>query len=146
MSNEDLEQKGRTALRRIFWRMIYHEKKKRKRGCQLHEQLQMPLSYEIEIRVYLSELMNSIDSPTGKYIIQKIVLDGFMEREVAYDLKITQQAVNKYKKNYLAMLAKQLKRSTICWHQPSGGTRMRSRPFFRCSKKISIRYRAKPSI
>jgi hypothetical protein len=108
MSNDELEQKGRTALRRIFWRMIYNEKKKRNRECQLHDQLKVPSSNDIEIRLYLSELMNSIDTPLGKYIIQKIVLDGFKEWELACELKISQQAVNKRKKKSLAMLAKQL--------------------------------------
>jgi DNA-directed RNA polymerase specialized sigma subunit, sigma24 homolog len=110
MKSTELEQKGKTALRRIFWRMIYHEKKKRKRECPLLDRIgdPFPYSYETETRIHLSDLINSLPSPEAKYIIQKTVFEGFKEWEVACDLKISQQAVNKSKRKHLALLAKKL--------------------------------------
>jgi DNA-directed RNA polymerase specialized sigma subunit len=64
--------------------------------------------------LYVKQLMKTIPSETGRYIIERVILQGYTESEVANELKITQQAVNKCKNKYLRILRNHLNGLPVC--------------------------------
>lgn len=64
--------------------------------------------------LYVNQLMKTIPSETGRFIIERVILQGYTESEVADELKISQQAVNKCKNKYLRILRNQLTGLPVC--------------------------------
>ncbi len=96
----------RKKLQRIGWRIQYLEKVKKKREL-ISENIQFQTSTFVpglENKIYISQLINSLPSVNGQRIIRGIFLEGKTETEVAKELKISQQGVNKCKTKMLRML------------------------------------------
>ncbi|WP_414858851.1 sigma factor-like helix-turn-helix DNA-binding protein [Paenibacillus sp. Soil787] len=76
-----------------------------------HELLSIDLNYaqktEGNLNIYVVELVQSIQSEKGRYVIKRIYLDGLNEKEVANELQISQQAVSKWKKKGLETMRRQ---------------------------------------
>lgn len=107
MINEfPLIEQCRQVLRRFAWRMQYRARKQKN-----HELLSIDLNYaektEGSLNIYVVELIESIQSKKGRYIIKRIYIDGLNEREVANELRISQQAVSKWKKKGLETMRRQ---------------------------------------
>ncbi|WP_028544697.1 hypothetical protein [Paenibacillus taiwanensis] len=92
-------------LHRIAWRLQYRAR----RNCNR----ELPLTYyspqpnhstEWVESVLLHQLICSIPSATGKKIIYELYLQDKTEVQVAQNLNISQQAVNKWKKKSLQFL------------------------------------------
>jgi hypothetical protein len=115
LQDEEIIEKCRRALLQIYWNMIYHERKKwkvnRLNMYNLHEK---NFTDDVHGNIHLSHLINLLDglkkksSVTGKYILRRHIIDGLSELEVANELKISQQAVNKCKNRCLTFLRQKL--------------------------------------
>ncbi len=101
----------RKLLRRAAWRLQYKARMQQSKECYLLFDNQLHDSgFETEIlsSVYIKELLNSIPWEKCRYIIRKTVIDGVTEQEVARELNMTQQGVNKWKKKGLELLRQTL--------------------------------------
>ncbi|MFC0212219.1 RNA polymerase sigma factor [Paenibacillus chartarius] len=101
-------------LKRIAWRLQYQEKKRRKRERVTSPEhflfygnrtcsFQDPLS---DIRV--QELLHLVTSDTAKEILRKSYLEDKTEKDIAIEMQISQQAVNKWKKKGLMSIRRTL--------------------------------------
>ncbi len=101
----------RKLLRRAAWRLQYKARMQQSKECYLLFESQLRDSgFETEIlsSVYIKELLDSIPWEKCRYIIRKTVIDGVTEQEVARELNMTQQGVNKWKKKGLELLRQTL--------------------------------------
>ncbi len=101
----------RKLLRRAAWRLQYKARTQQLKECYLlFESQAQDSGFEAEIlsKVYTKELLDSIPWEKCRFIIQRTIIDGMTEQEVARELNITQQGVNKWKKKGLELLRQTL--------------------------------------
>ncbi|KEO75987.1 sigma-70 family RNA polymerase sigma factor [Paenibacillus sp. FSL M7-0802] len=94
----------RRELYRIAWRMQYHTKRNRKREISLESKpnlFQTSFSEESDNKIMMQSYINRLRSEVGKKVIYEIYINDKTEGQVAKELHITQQAVNKWKKKAL---------------------------------------------
>lgn len=104
-ADEILINKCQKILQRIAWNLQYRARKRNSKELLLSEEIIFSSCDEKErSSLYLEEIFQQIPSDKGQYIIRKIIVDGFTERELANELNMTQQGVHKCKKKYLALL------------------------------------------
>lgn len=104
----------RKNLKRIAWRVQYYARKQ-----QLREYLVQSEHYgyvpnfvpQLESDLYVLEVLNWIPSTTGKYVMQRLILDELTEKEIATELNMSQQAVSKWKRKGILLLRQKLARS-----------------------------------
>lgn len=104
----------RKLLRRAAWRIQYKTRIKQMRECRLlfdDQAYDMGFEADIISAIFVENLLNTIPSERCRFVIKRTVIDGLTEKEVAYELKITQQGVNKWKKRGLELLRKSLMNS-----------------------------------
>ncbi|MGG3884000.1 sigma-70 family RNA polymerase sigma factor [Brevibacillus panacihumi] len=103
----------RRELKRKAWRLQYAAKQRRNREVLFPEEHYLSSSFEKEVvsKIFIQELKNAIPSQTGQYIYKRTIVDGATEREVADELKMSQQAVNKWKKKIKYQLLKKIPHS-----------------------------------
>lgn len=110
--NDDISVENcRILLRRAAWRIQYKARTQQVKECHmLFENQAYDSGFETEIlsKFYIKELLNTIPWEKCRFIIQRTIIDGMTEKEVAYELNITQQGVNKWKKKGLDLLRKVL--------------------------------------
>lgn len=87
-------------LKRIAWRLQYKARSRLKREFPLKDNLSHsdPFTEYSDNKMLTQQLLNSIHSDTGKRIIYEIYFDNKTEAQVAREMNISQQAVNKWKK------------------------------------------------
>ena len=114
-TNEDISAEVcRKLLRRAAWRIQYKTRIQQTRECGiLFDNQVYDCSFETEIlsQIYVNELLQTIPWEKCRFIIQRTVIDGKTEKEVAYELQITQQGVNKWKKKGLELIRQNLANS-----------------------------------
>jgi RNA polymerase sigma factor (sigma-70 family) len=102
----------RQALQRFAWRIQYRTRKQTNREIlsidfdhfkNTHNDFSDLLS-----NIQAEELIQTINSEKGRHIIKRIYIDGLKEKEVADELRISQQAVSKWKKKSLERMRQQL--------------------------------------
>ncbi|NDI35736.1 sigma factor-like helix-turn-helix DNA-binding protein [Chengkuizengella sediminis] len=105
----------RVLLKRMAWRIQYAAKVRRKKEwlvefdeCLCTTQSFLP---DMVSRYYLLELLSLLSSNKEKYILQKIYFEGFTELELAKELNISQQAVNKCKKKAIQTIRQKISSS-----------------------------------
>ncbi|UKS25738.1 DUF1492 domain-containing protein [Paenibacillus sp. HWE-109] len=116
----------RQVLQRFAWRIQYHARKQINRevlsidfdNYHNHHNYQNNVSERLK-DIQLHELIQSINSEKGRYIIQRIYIDGLKEKEVADELQISQQAVSKWKKKSLDYMKSTMELEKDVWK--SGG-------------------------
>lgn len=96
----------KSEIYRIGWRLQYQAKKIRKRECPFYDNnLSYPnFAAASEEKIWIKEIIDTLP-PQGKLIIDKLYLQGLTEFEVAQQLKISQQAVNKWKQKMIQKLS-----------------------------------------
>ncbi len=91
---------------RIGWRVQYKARKIHSREFSLFDN--QPVDYNFtahsDSKICVEELLNTLPVH-GKTILCKLYLQGMTEHEVAQELQISQQAVNKCKKKMLRSLS-----------------------------------------
>ncbi|URJ60922.1 sigma-70 family RNA polymerase sigma factor [Paenibacillus polymyxa] len=101
----------RRELYRIAWRMQYREKRDRKREVSMEcspDLFQPSFSEESDNKVMLQSYINKLVCEASKKVIYEIYINDKTEVQVARELKITQQAVNKWKKKALRELCQMM--------------------------------------
>lgn len=94
----------RTELKRMAWRIHYHVKKEQNRESLSNFEpiLACPgFSQDTDNRIMVEQLLNSLSSDIGKEIIFQLYILGKKEKDVAVELQMTQQAVNRWKNKML---------------------------------------------
>lgn len=97
----------RQQIRRIAWRLQYREKVKRKKEFLGDDDFSFKTSNfasTVESDIFLTQLINTLSSEIGRNVIKGIYIEGKTERELAKELKMSQQGVNKWKRNMLKQL------------------------------------------
>lgn len=96
----------KTEIYRIGWRLQYRAKKIRRSETNYDRDLPAPSFTESsDNKVVVEQLFRSL-SLYEKSILQKIYLEGLSEAEVAHQLNISQQGVNKCKRKLLQNLSR----------------------------------------
>ncbi len=107
-TNDDITVENcRKLLRRAAWRIQYKSRIKQIREHQmLFEEQASEIGFETEIisKIFVESLLNTIPWEKCRYILEKTIIYGMTEKEVAKQLHITQQGVNKWKKKGLDLL------------------------------------------
>lgn len=95
----------RKEIYRIGWRLQYKVRKTRNQEFPIFEseQLEEDFTLTSENKVVVRYLLDVLPD-NGKSILDKIYLQGFTEAEVAKQLNISQQAVNRCKRKMLSQL------------------------------------------
>ncbi|SMF90293.1 RNA polymerase sigma factor, sigma-70 family [Paenibacillus uliginis N3/975] len=93
---------------RIGWRIQYRAKTIRKREYSFYdlEYMRTDVSFTdgSENRMMIEQLINTLP-PQGKLIIYKLYIQDQTESEVALQLNMSQQAVNKWKRKMIEQLS-----------------------------------------
>ncbi|MEG6511497.1 hypothetical protein V6C32_06200 [Desulforamulus ruminis] len=104
----------REELKRIAWRLQYKSKVTLKRELPLeldHIHSKNFTEYS-DNKIFIQQLINSISSDIGKKIIKEIYFNDKTEAQVAKEMNISQQAVNKWKTKILHSLYQKLSSKT----------------------------------
>lgn len=104
----------RTELKRMAWRIHYHVKKEQNGELLSNFEpiLACPgFSQDADNKIMVGQLLNSLSSPIGKEIIYQLYILGKKEKEVAHELQMTQQAVNRWKNKMLKEMKQRIEKS-----------------------------------
>lgn len=96
-------------LQRAAWRLQYQARSKRKRECAWNDSIQSSQIAvdQIENRLLLEQMLVDLQ-PMGKKVIYELFINDKSETELAKELQITQQAVNKWKRKTLHSLSQKV--------------------------------------
>ncbi|MEW4426069.1 sigma-70 family RNA polymerase sigma factor [Paenibacillus pabuli] len=91
---------------RIGWRVQYRAKKIRNQEDPIYDSIpsQDNFTNSSENKILVHQLMDHLP-PKGKMIVDQIYIQGRTEEEVAHNLQISQQAVNKWKRKMIQELS-----------------------------------------
>lgn len=101
----------RTLLKRSAWRLQYKVRMlQNKESYSLLDYQGHQDSFDEEVisKIYVTELLSTIPWKKAKIIIEKTIIEEKTEKEVATELKISQQAVSKWKIKGLNVLRQNL--------------------------------------
>ncbi|NGP46747.1 hypothetical protein G4V62_18015 [Bacillaceae bacterium SIJ1] len=91
----------KTEIKRIAWRLQYRQRKIF-RNEYSHALDHLSFSYDPSVGIFNSifvrEIIQSLSCHVERYLLIRIYLDQATEKEVALELKMSQQWVNKWKK------------------------------------------------
>lgn len=95
-------------VHRIGWRIQYRAKTLKRRECTFYdlERMYTKVNFtdQAENRMLVEQLINTLP-PQGKIIIYKLYIQDQTESEVARELNISQQAVNRWKRRMINQLS-----------------------------------------
>lgn len=99
----------RAEIYRIGWRIQYKAKKIRNRELPLleHEPIKEDFTVASDQALTLEQLLDTLPD-TGQRVLHKLYWEGLTEAEAARQLKISQQAVNQWKRKMLKQLSQKL--------------------------------------
>lgn len=96
------------SLKRKSWRMQYKNNKIKKKEIVLEKDDYYGITPTFEddliSELFIQRVFNTIQDSKARYILKKIIIEGYTEKEVANELGISQQAVNKWKRKTLDYL------------------------------------------
>jgi DNA-directed RNA polymerase specialized sigma24 family protein len=100
----------RKEVYRIAWRVQYRARVVRKRECSFNgvEPAVTCFTSSSDNKIVVRQLINALPSTTGKTIISKIYLQDKTEGEVARELNMSQQGVNKWKRKMIKELSRMM--------------------------------------
>ncbi|WP_028559920.1 sigma factor-like helix-turn-helix DNA-binding protein [Paenibacillus pinihumi] len=97
----------RSEVYRIGWRVQYRAKKIRNRECSFYDREPAADSFVVssENKLLLEQLMSTLP-PRGRTIMYRLYIQDQTESEVARQLNLSQQAVNKWKRKMIQQLSR----------------------------------------
>lgn len=102
------------AVKRLAWRLQYRERRRAERERGYYEEMPCP-AYRMEesavTKLDLAEQISQLPS-SGRRVIVGLYVRDRTEAELARELHISQQAVNKWKQKMLS----QLSQKASSWH------------------------------
>lgn len=104
----------RTMLKRIAWRLQYRIRTQNARELLIpvDSHGQSAFSGELVSDLYVEELIMRVPSEKGRHILRRLILDAMTEKEIAAELQISQQAVNKWKAKSIQIIREYLTHSS----------------------------------
>lgn len=113
MMHQDIQETINKEIQRIAWRLQYYAKK---------DSHQYPFTYdftreesfedEVLLKLYIQDIMSLINKKEGKKVIHSLFLEGKSVKEISAEMKISVQAVNKWKRKTLQDLKQKI--SQLC--------------------------------
>ncbi|RXZ82529.1 hypothetical protein EBB07_10715 [Paenibacillaceae bacterium] len=97
-------------LQRYAWHLQNKARKRRRRECQLIEEM-FPVYHNetnIDDQILVKQLLDEIPNNTGNKVIRELFLRDKTEAQLARELNISQQAVSKWKKKTLHQILQRL--------------------------------------
>ncbi|HEX2928051.1 MAG TPA: sigma-70 family RNA polymerase sigma factor [Ruminiclostridium sp.] len=111
-TNDDISVENcRRLLRRAAWRIQYKARIQQSKERQMiFENQAYDSGFESDVlsKFYVKELLETIPWEKCRFILERTIINGLTEQEVAIELHMTQQGVNKWKKKGLALLRQTL--------------------------------------
>jgi RNA polymerase sigma factor (sigma-70 family) len=107
MESRSMIEDYRQMLKRIAWRLQYQAKKIYRHESVFEDVWTKDHMSLVDSDLFVEELLSSLPD-RGRFIIQKVVIEGIPEREVAKQLNISQKRVNVCKTKYLQQLRQKL--------------------------------------
>jgi DNA-directed RNA polymerase specialized sigma subunit len=107
MENQSMIDNYRQMLKRIAWRLQYQAKKVDRHESVFEDVWTKEHMGYVDSDLFVKELLSS-PPDRGRFILQKVVIEGIPEREVAKQLNISQKRVNVCKTKYLQQLRQKL--------------------------------------
>ncbi|QLG43063.1 helix-turn-helix domain-containing protein [Paenibacillus sp. E222] len=103
---QTIYQRYKEELYRIGWRVQYRAKNIRKRELPIYNDqiLNTNFTKHAENKILVEQILKYLPE-LGKYVMIKLYIEGYSEKEVASQMNISQQAVNKWKKKMLKHLS-----------------------------------------
>ncbi|MMZ61478.1 sporulation sigma factor SigF [compost metagenome] len=100
----------RREVYRIAWRVQYKAKVVKRRECSFNEFEPATTSFtsSSDNKIVVRQMINALPSSTGRTIIYKIYMQDKTEREVALELNMSQQGVNKWKRKMIQELSRMM--------------------------------------
>ncbi|WP_334073423.1 MULTISPECIES: sigma-70 family RNA polymerase sigma factor [Paenibacillus] len=100
----------RKEVYRIAWRVQYKAKVVKRRECSFNgfEPAVSSFTSSSDDKMLIRQLIDALPSSTGRLIIYKLYLQDKTEREVALELNMTQQGVNKWKRKMIQELSRMM--------------------------------------
>jgi DNA-directed RNA polymerase specialized sigma24 family protein len=103
-----------TLLKRIAWRLQYRIRAQHARELliSVESREQAAFSGSLVSKLYVEDLIMQVPSDKGRYILRRLILDAMTEKEIAAELQISQQAVNKWKAKSIQIIREYLTHSS----------------------------------
>ncbi|MCW3795404.1 sigma-70 family RNA polymerase sigma factor [Paenibacillus sp. LS1] len=102
----EVYERYKREIYRIGWRVQYKAKKIRNKEDPINDTIPASNNFTklSDDKIWINQLMESLPQK-GKMIIDQIYIQGRTEEEVAHNLQISQQAVNKWKRKMITQLS-----------------------------------------
>ncbi|WP_156897621.1 sigma-70 RNA polymerase sigma factor region 4 domain-containing protein [Paenibacillus massiliensis] len=99
------------VIRRKAWRLQYQARSKYRRESpgQDYEWAEPPFTSTVEGDLWVDQVLDALPSATGREIMKALYLRNRSEKEVALELGMSQQGVNRWKHKMLHQLRQQMK-------------------------------------
>lgn len=95
----------RKILRRIAWNLNYRERKRLSNECPILDDFgKQQGTIDKDHSLYVEELLQQLSSEKERYVIRKVVLEGFTAKEVGESLQMGERGVNQCKNRGLKKL------------------------------------------
>ncbi|CAM5780328.1 MULTISPECIES: sigma factor-like helix-turn-helix DNA-binding protein [Brevibacillus] len=94
-------------IKRTAWKLQYQAKKQYRREMFLDDHKEVPYHDSIDSQLFVEELLNSLPE-RERFIIQRVVIEGRTEREVAQELRISRSRLHACKVQGLQRLHKKI--------------------------------------
>lgn len=90
----------RLGLRRFAWRLQYSMRVRHAKEYLSLDERHYGYNFTSDVitTIYIKELLLMIPSEKARFIVKRLYLDGYTEKEVATELQLSQQAVSKWKR------------------------------------------------
>ncbi|MNO80582.1 sporulation sigma factor SigF [compost metagenome] len=105
-TQQSVYERYKTEVYRIGWRLQYRAKVIKRRECSFYDREPHVTSFTISTddKMLVQQLIDTLP-PCGKTILYKLYLQDQTESEVARQLNMSQQAVNKWKRKMIQKLS-----------------------------------------
>lgn len=107
---EEIVNYYKRELQRVAWRLQYKVRSTRKRECMWIEEKQPYYSLfdTVDNHLLIQQLFNEIQPDIGRKVIYGLFIREQTEAQLAKELNISQQAVNKWKRKTLHSLSQKM--------------------------------------
>lgn len=99
------------GLKRLAWRLQYQERRRARSECGFYEEMEHSM-YRMEdeavTRLQVGELVAGLPASAGREVMDGLYLRDRTELQLAQEMNLSQQAVNKWKHKMLKYLSRKM--------------------------------------
>ncbi len=106
-NNELLFEQCRKLLKQAAWRLQYHARVQQLRELPTSSEFnEATFNFDEKVvsDIFVQELIKTIKNVKCRYIIEKIATEGMTEKDLAIQLGISKQGVNKWKRKAMDII------------------------------------------